>query len=194
MKTKNKNEPKLEYEGFPLDSIGELHFLFWCEELKEKGFIKEIKRGKSYLLCDGLINSYLVQLKTKAKSMTQTIMMPHSYTSDFIIEWTEKGKEIFCNQFGEKWEKYFLCDKNLSSNIEAKPSFDQNNMERLAKINIKFVWDKYKDFIQIVKNEDLFKQTFVPTKLITTKHGKNRKFKFKVKTINEYLLSLQKIN
>ena len=54
--------------------------------------------------------------------------------------------------------------------------------------------DKYKDFIQIVKNEDLFKQTFVPEKLIITKLGKNRKFNFKVRKIDEYLLSLQKIN
>lgn len=186
-KKKNNNEPKLYHNGFPIDSTGELWFLYWCEELKNLGYIDKIERGKSYLLCNGLINSYLVQLKTKAKSMTETILMPHSYTSDFTITWKDEGKELFCNKFGEKWKNYFICTENLQSHVECKPEFDFNNMERLAKVNIKFVWDKYQDFIQIVTNTDLFKNTFVPEVLIKTKVGKDRKFNFKVRTLNEFI-------
>lgn len=184
-----KNKKKFEdIEGIPIESVGEQYFLYWCLELKENGYIKNVLRGKSYLLCEALVNSYFVQLKTKSKSMTETILMPHTYTSDFIIEWTEKGKELFCNKFGEKWVKYFICNNSLITHIENKPSeFDFNNMERLAKVNIKFVWDKYKDFIQIVKNDDLFKSTFTPKKIIYKKNGEERARKFKVKTLEEFI-------
>jgi len=186
-KNYNKDEPKFHHGGFPLESIGELNFLYWAEELKENGFIKEIKRGKSYLLCEGLTNSYMVQLKTKAKTATQNILMPHSYTSDFTLVWEPKGAELFCNKFGEKWVKPFICDENLVSHLENKPGFDFANMSRLAKINVKFVWSKYKEFVQITVNDEIFQKTFVPKILLNTKHGKKRVFKWNPRSLEEYV-------
>ncbi len=185
-KQQNKEDPSFYHNGFPLDSKGEYDFLMWCEELKEAGFIDKIERGKSYLLCNGLTNSYLVQLKTKCKSMTQTIMMPHSYTSDFTITFTEQGRKIFCSKFGEKWEKLFMSNDGIV-HIENKPNFDQNNMERLARVNVKFVWDKYQEFVHIVKNDDIFRKTFLPQILVKTKQGKDRVWHFKIRTLNEFL-------
>lgn len=173
--------------NLPVDSKGEEEFVVWMQECKENNLIVDFRRGKSYLLSNALHNNYVTQLKTKSKSSTQLILHGHSYNLDFEITWTEKGKELFCNTFGEKFTKVFICDQDNISYIETKPPFDFNNMTRLAVLNIKWLWDKYKVFCQIITNDELFKKTFVPKSLLLYKNGKPKNYKFKIKTIEQIL-------
>lgn len=185
--TNMKKQEQKYYKNLPIDSQGEEDFCIWMEECKSYGLIKDYRRGKSYLLSDVLHNNYVEQLKTKSRPKSQVILFGHGYNLDFEIEWTEDGKKFFCNTFGEKFTKMFICDESNISYIETKPPFDFNNMTRLATLNIKWLWDKYKIFCQIVMNDDLFKKTFVPKQLLNYKNGKPKKFKYKVKTIEEFL-------
>lgn len=180
-------EKQREYLSFPVDSEGEIHFIMWMEELKQNGFIKDYKRGDSKLLSSSVTNNYVQQLKTKSKPCTQNILMGHSYNWDFTIEWTDLGIKHFVNKFGEKWEKPFIINSESESYIECKPPFDFQNMSRLAVLNIKWIWDKYQIFIQLVKNIELFEKTFTPKVYLTTKNGKERKTKHKIRTLEEYL-------
>lgn len=183
---KKKAKKQQYYKGFPIDSEGEMNFIMWMEELKEEGYIEKYERGQSYLLSDSLVNNYVETLKTKSKPKTQTILHGHSYTPDFFIMWTTKGFNIFCNNLGEKWVKPFMCDGKFSY-IEAKPPFDFANMSRLAMLNIKWMWQKYKIHVQMVKNIELFEKTFTPKAYLVTKTGKTRLVKHKFRTLKEYI-------
>lgn len=190
MKQKKKRVKAIKtrtYLGIPVDSDGEMHFIMWMEELKQNGYIKEYKRGESILLSNSVTNNYVQQLKTKSKPCHHTILMGHSYSWDFTIEWTELGLQYFVSRFGEKWEKPFLINSKSMSFIECKPPFDFQNMSRLAVLNIKWVWEKCQIFIQMVKNQELFEKTFTPKQYLITKSGKLRKTKHKIRTLQEYI-------
>ena len=197
-KNNKKKKEQLNYMGMDLDSLEELSFCFWCEELIEAGYISKVTRAKSYLLTDGIHNtySYVKQLKTKSKpiSSTQTILQGSSYNPDFHIYWTPKGIEKFCWQIGtnSKCDKLFINDLHFVLNgyttVEIKPTFDQNGMERLFKNNQKFLYDKYMIFANLVKPQHLFEATFTPEKYhYTAKTKQKRKITFKTRTLKEYL-------
>ena len=189
-----KKKTIYKYKDWILDSQGEVDFCYYLEELQESGYIQEFKRGETLELSRGLNHWYDIHLKTKIKKANETIFREHVYTYDFKIEWSEKGKELFVNTLyhGKKWEKPFLIWSDSISYIECKPSnFDFNNMTRLVKLNIKWVWEKYNFYVQLIENEKLFKETFVPKKLLLTKTGKTKTFKFPVKTLEEYIKSVE---
>ena len=192
MKKKKAIKPKKEekqkyYKGLAVDSEGEIHFIQYMDELKEAGYIEYYERGLSYMLSDSLSNNYAVQLKTRSKPMRQNILMGHSYNYDFNIKWAEKGIKYFVNRFGEKWEKPFLINSKNMSFIECKPAFDFQNMTRLAVLNVKWMWDKHKIFIQMVKNIELFEKTFTPKAYEKTKTGKTRDIKHTFRTLEQYI-------
>ena len=60
--------------------------------------------------------------------------MGHSYNLDYEVTWTDLGVKHFCNKFGEKLNKPFVCDNENKSYFEAKPAYDFNNMTRLIEI------------------------------------------------------------
>jgi len=186
-KTKKKKKYDEEVNGIPVDSIGEVYFAWYFEELKQNGFIEKYERGKSYLLSDSLINNYVVQLKTKSKPMHDTVLMGHSYNLDYEVTWTDLGVKHFCNKFGEKFDKPFVCDSNNKSYFEAKPKFDFNQMTRIAVINIKWLYAKHGIYTQIIIPEKIFKKTFTPNLMLKTKTGKDKKLSWKPISLEEYV-------
>ena len=186
-KTKKKKKYEEEVNGLPVDSIGEVYFAWYFEELKQSGYVQDYKRGQSYLLSDSLINNYVVQLKTKSKPMHEVVLMGHSYNLDYEVTWTDLGVKHFCNKFGEKFTKPFVCDSNNKSYFECKPQFNYANMGRLATINIKWLYQKYGIYTQVIIPETIFKKTFTPKLMLKTKTGKDRKLNFKVRSLEEYL-------
>lgn len=178
------------YQGIAYDSLEEMAFLQWAFELKTGGYIKTIKRADSYLLSSGVQNNYAQQLVTKSKPMQQTLLQGHSYTPEFQILWDKKGYEKLL------WD--MRCNKKLCNHliahdgvtyIEIKPMFDQNNMERLFKLNQKWMWDKHNIFINLVKCPELFEATFTPIEYLTTRTGKKRLIKWKIRSMSNFLRS-----
>lgn len=183
-----KKKVKLEeVNGIPVDSIGEVYFAWYFQELKDNGLVKEYKRGQSYLLSDSLVNNYVMQLKTKSKPAQETILMGHSYNLDYEVEWTDEGVKHFCSKLGEKITKPFICTQDNKSYFEAKPIFDFNNMSRLATLNIKWLYQKYGIYTQLVVPEKIFAKTFTPQLMLKTKTGKDRKLNFKVRSLEQFL-------
>ena len=61
-------------------------------------------------------------------------------------------------------------------------------MTRLAVNNIKDVYEKYDDYITMIKVPIIFKKTFTPERyLLTDKSFKQRKIKYATRSIKEFI-------
>jgi hypothetical protein len=131
-----KKDTKGSYKGIMYDSLEELAFLQWASEAQRAGFILSIQRAEPYLLSDALVHNYVVNLKTKSKPATHTMLHGHSYTPEFIIRWNKHAidKFVWVPNRSSKFDALFVGYYEqgvLTSIIEVKPMWDQNNMERL---------------------------------------------------------------
>lgn len=204
-----KNKTTLVYKGVKFDSDEEVFVAMWLQELQDAGFVKRWSRAElPYHMTEGLKRNWVkkTQLKTKVRLDTKTdvLLRPSEYTPDFIVNFSEEGIERFVGLLepANEYQTGKLFYKNTPGVIiEVKPSFDQNNMERLFKLNQKFLWQKEKIFVNLVEPLALFEKTFLPLaatdyfkyKVVTKKiiaKGKKKgdwKLNFIPKTLNEYL-------
>lgn len=179
-----------------LDSNEELYYAWWLSELCDAGFVSAvITQPEGFELHPGFCHTFIKKMKTKDKIQEETIIKPSVYTTDFYVKWTEKAVGVFINLLDTddkimKGQSPLLdiCNKELGSFTEVKPKFDQNNMTRLARTNIKWVQDKHGIFVNLVIPCKLFKKTFTPERYLTTNlSGKPRKLDYKPRTLKEYL-------
>lgn len=178
------------------DSEEEMYFSWYLEELKKTGYIEKWARfedvEESYELTDGLVHKYIKRMKrVEDKMLDQTILAPSIYTPDFKIWWTHKALRVFVTDINIHWESKittpFICQDRVSV-IETKGNFDHKNMTRLANNNIKFVYEKFGVYINMVKVPDIFNKTFTPNRyLLTDRTMKARKINYKnVRTLREF--------
>lgn len=191
MAKKSRAIRTFKYKDWNLDSQGEVDFCYYLEELEKAGYIEDFKRGMSYCLSNSLVNTYKTTSKKGIIQKSQTILSSHVYTPDFQIYWTKEGRKLFTYTLGEnKITKPFILDWTEYSIIENKPAFDFANMTRLSSLNIKWMWDKYGIYVQKIVNDELFAKTFTPKACLKTKTGKDRKIKWEVRTLEEYVKSI----
>lgn len=182
------------------DSKEELYFSWYLEELYKHNIILGATNvTPSFELTEGLVREYTKPMKRVAdKELTQAILNPRVYTPDFRVEWNLNNQLVFnfIGAYLNRDKKYFASiqaipifrGKSVSTFIETKGAFDQNNMTRLFKTNQSWIFDKYGEMVSLVKIPDLFKKTFTPKKyLLTDKTKKPRVIKFKVKTLAEFI-------
>lgn len=194
---KEKKKEQQYYNGIAIDSQEEIMAIMYFEELIEAGYVEKLERAQTYALSEPLFNRYQItkQLKTKDKVETkeQKMLHEHVYTPEFKIHWTQKGYLTFTDDIylipNEKMIKPFIsCGSD--SLIEVKPGFDQNNMTRLFVINQKWMWDKHREFVNLIQPHKLFEETFTPKAYLTTPTGKQRVIHWKVRTLEQYVNSL----
>lgn len=185
--------------GSELDSNEELFFSWYLSELCDYGYVLDvIPQPEPFKMQDGLCHTYVKEMKTKNKILEETIIKPSVYTCDFYIKWSEKALNKFITTLDTdqkimKGQGHTLMiakqtENGLHTYVEVKPSFDQNNMTRLARVNAKWVWDKYNEYVNLIIPEKHFQKTFTPERyLLTTKSKTKRKLKYEPITLNEYL-------
>jgi len=204
---KQRKEP-IVWNGILFDSQEEVYVAMWLEELKSAKIIKYWDRKVSSIqITTGLKIGYTkeTQLKTKLKQEIKayTLLRPSEYTPDFEIQFYGAffGNIIsppYASPSFNKDALFFTSVYGFNGPviIEVKPTFDQNNMERLFVLNQKFLWDKYRIFVNLVEPIELFKKTFLPSAAIPyftyirPPKGKkvgDYKFDWKPKTIQEFL-------
>jgi len=189
---------KIEYNNIVFDSEEELLVYYYLQELEDNNFIDNfIFHPDSILLSNAVSYKWIDKLKTKNVEKETSILREHIYTYDYQIMWNIKSYGIFYYNLEDnyKLDKISFIAQNNISNIEVKPAWDMQNMTRLFSINSKWVYDKYQIYIQkiipIGKNNCLFAKTFTPKKaMLTKKTKKPKKFKFKVKTLEEFLIGV----
>lgn len=187
---------KINYDNIDFDSEEERIFYCYLKELKDAGFVDDfICQPDPFVLSDKVEYQWVEKNKTKDITKTSTILQPHSYTPDFQIEWNEKAHGIFYYELfdGNKLDKIpFVANDPKTSIVEIKPSFDYQNMTRLAMINMKMVYEIYGIYVQkitpIGKNCCLFAKTFLPKDAkYTLKTKQLKKYKFETISLEEFV-------
>lgn len=183
-----------------VDSDEELWFCWYLQELKEAGIILDADVNRRAISLSNKVEHTFQRIKKKGlKREIEFLMHPHEYTPDFNVQFNMQYRDVFYGVFvmGRKFPAQKIPFLSFSPGqhaaiIEVKPSFDQNNMTRLVRTNLKWVFDKYGIYIELVKVPEIFKDTFTPQKYIDlmqykikSKEGKS-KIKFTVKTISQY--------
>jgi len=131
----------------------------------------------------------------------------HYYTPDFRIVWNKKASGLFfinidCCPKLALWDtasfkaqfRWIAGEYKEVSTVEIKPSHDFKNMEKLAKLNIQWVFQNYGIYVQIIKpvggykeKECLFKKTFTPIKYFKTPTGKDRVQNYVFKLLTDFI-------
>lgn len=173
------------------DSKEELYFSWYLEVLRNWNFIRWWEKNTlSYQLTKDVVRTYIRPMKrVEDKIISKTLFSGRVYTPDFKVIWTDQAHGIFVQDIncGEKLTAPFISQGGIST-IEVKGGFDNNNMTRLAINNIKDVYEKYEDYITMVKIPMLFKQTFCPERYMLTDISlKPRKIHYATKTIKEFI-------
>lgn len=208
MKIFNKT---VEYKDWVFKSELEYTFCLFLEQLQEEGFIQEFGYETiKFKLSPSVYSYYLKQLKTKIKEEEEFLMRENTYQPDFPIKWSEKAKNLFyldrnvpitCKitdiPFRLSKDSVFVGEENLTTYVEVKPIFEGKlNSSKEFPLIQKQLWQDQGIFVQKIKPENLFKETFVPDKLIASnvyqKQSKfgtrgSSKYKFNVRTLEEYL-------
>ncbi|MFT7282456.1 MAG: hypothetical protein ACI9DM_002191 [Cyclobacteriaceae bacterium] len=181
-------------EGY--DSDEEVYFTWYLDELVEAGMVKYYFKNTSPIkLTSEVTHNYVKKMKRVAdKQLTQTILKGSEYTPDFDIFFTAQAKGIFVSQIGDGTEKIdtpFIADASFPLvSVETKGSFDQNNMTRLVRNNIKFLYQRHGIFINLLMVPDIFKKTFTPQRyLLTNKTKKPRTINFKTISLDQFINS-----
>lgn len=183
-----------------VDSDEELWFCWYLQELKAAEIILDADvNRKPILLSNKVEHTYSLVRKKDLKRKTEFLMHPHEYTPDFNIQFNMRYRDVFYSLFvigrklpGQNIPFLSFSPGHHAAIVEVKPVFDMNNMTRLVRTNLKWVFDKYGMYIELIKVPDIFKDTFTPQKYIDlmqyqikSKEGKS-KIKWNIKTIDQY--------
>lgn len=189
----------------------EQYFYYYCLELKETGFIKNVFYEKAtFNLCAPYSRSYLQKTARGVKEMSESLLEKSSLTADFTIEWAEQAKNIFYLDSSTpisckvKDIPFRLCSPDvLISHIETKAVHEFGTSSSISfPYKQKQVLKDYSIYIQKIKpfsakgEKCLFEKTFTPKMVIAeevyqvnTKQGKKgeSKLRYEVKTLEEFL-------
>lgn len=209
------NKQKKSYPGIGpsgstivCDSKEEMYFTWWLKELYDAGYIETYGKAEEIHLSFSVSKSIMSQNKGKVATRDTEIMGEHKYTPDFFIDWSEKAVDVFLNVNINPGELFMFepVDDGNDSLVEIKPAFDQQNMTRLAIINIKWVYAKEDKIINMIipnnipdkgkrqKKKCLFHHTFTPLKYMQTdKSGAERSIKHPVRSLAEYIMHVERV-
>lgn len=179
------------------DSDEELHFSWYLDELKRhKAIIGYEYHPKPFSLSEKVTHKFLKTGKRISRETEAFLMHPHKYQADFMIYWQAE------------WEgRLFMClDGLLSLNypfitnmgrlgipysvIDVKGMFAgrKNNSAVTFPLDQKWVYQRYKIYVQKIIPKELFKETFTPENyLYTDVTRKKRKLNYTPISIGEYL-------
>lgn len=200
----------IEYKNWVFRSELEYHFCLFLEQLQEAGFIQEFGYEiHKYILSESVYLPYLLQQKTKTKECTEFTLRENTYQPDFSVVWDISAENLF---FLTRY-KPISCkvgeipfrltrevpnsQEGYLSEIEVKPIFE-GKLKSSTEFNIiqKQLYKEQGVLIDKIQPGKLFKETFVPDKLIASnvyqKQSKfgtkgSSKYKFYVRDLQEYL-------
>jgi len=151
------------------DSKSELYFEWWCQELKDSGYIREFA-DHEYIF--RLTPQYQITttkvLITQTKEVTRTLLQPGTYTPDFTIVWNRTAigvliQELFSIVLPMPHFPFQWYEGEMVSQIDVKPSFTKRTSDRTVFSWLqKLVYMEYGTFVQPIVVETLFKRTFTP--------------------------------
>jgi len=175
------------------DSKEELYFSWYLNELEEKGILdKWMYHPKEFILSDKVLRQYSQTKNNKTRILSNFLLHPHNYQADFLIYWNNDyhGK-IFVNldsSLNIKNAPFIANKENNYSVIDVKGSYNKHDSYRRFSIEQKWVYSKYKIYVQKIIPVKLFELTFTPERyLFTDMERKSRKLNYNAISLNDYL-------
>ena len=178
----------------------EWYMTWWLEDLLKSSIITEyLYEPNNFILSKATSYPILRQLKTKTKIDQLSLIQEHSYTPDFRVKWNKKYEHVIYRQIDDttcrnKPPFFAVVSPKTGDHytfIEVKGSFDYNNMTRQFRVSQKWMYDKYKIFIELVIIPKLFQKTFVPKRYLRTDNDRQfRKINFDIITIDQFINKL----
>jgi len=188
----------------------EKYFYWYLEELKKHGYVTTYRyQPKPFPLSYPVYHEWIKQLKTKQKLCKSTLLQSHEYQADFIIYWTNKAHFVFhtAHTDSAKLETPFVSNKSgldldkYFSIVDIKGTYDQQDNTRRFSISQKWVWKKFKIFVQkivpvpkidkngkLIPANALFPTTFVPKRyFLTDRSMAKRKIRFPNRSIENFI-------
>jgi hypothetical protein len=169
-----KEKPKIIHDSIEFKSYEELDFYFWCVEAKNYQIISDFKyNAETYLLSPKQTLSVEKKLKTKTNIVDKHLFHEHVYTPDFHIF---KGKRW--NVLEDKHGLLALHGYNNEFIIDTKGTFQKHDGSRSFSINQKWMYEKYRIYINKIIPEKFFKLTWLPESCRLTQKTKQIKKKY----------------
>lgn len=166
----------------------------WLTELESYGLASDISyQPKTYLLQEAISIPVKVKLKTKTKIRNQVLYRKIEYTPDYSFKLSlDLENKLFNGEFFDSPLFIKLPDQDFI--VDTKGTFKANNSDITAPIKIKWVWQLYKEYVQLVQPfGGLFKDTFYPESYFTLDSGKPRCKRVKGKMVPISELGFKKI-
>lgn len=195
----------------------EVYFEWYMNELKEAGFVLDIKREKFAIEVTPPMPRKRYNFSTKEPKIEDyNIFKPLVYTADYMIKWAPHAKEIFFNLLEVDsplriWCPFYaqIDSKGVAfSLVDVKPTyaasqFSGYNASSISfPLNQKFIYYLYGIYINkaitiptVAKGEvksgnnvALFTTTFCPNRYLLTDGGlQGRDIKFNKRSLREYI-------
>lgn len=173
------------------DSVEEKWFEYYLSELKQHGYIHDYEyHPETFVLSDAQYANVFIKMKTFNKPKEVKFLNESKYTPDFIINWTNKAKDVFYWTSGGVYEKGFYpySKPNKDNFIPFKAQYDNdgnlftivdvkgavagrnNNSAVSFPINQKFLMKTTQLFVQKVVvslcEKSIFYKTFFPRTVV----------------------------
>ncbi len=150
-------------DGIEFDSNEEVMFYRFLLELQDRGYIHKFDYHTETI---HLLDKVGYEKKDKkGKSKMYHLLNGMDYTPDFIIYPTDKFI-----RFADVFKGYHINKEKIF--IDVKGAFAQNHMNISFSLKQKFVYYKYKIYIEKCIPDKIFKKCFVPVCFKLTPTGK----------------------
>jgi len=172
----------------------------YFEQLKEERLIKEIiYQPEPIILSNRVVVPIHKQLKTKVKIINKPILIEREYTMDFIIIWNTRNifhKSISDDYYEEKLPLFFSNMNESYIEVKSNSRFDHNMKRFFLSRTQPIVWDKFNIYINLIEVPNIFKNTFIPDKILHEFYYRKRtkknnvgdkKYNFEYRTLKEFL-------
>lgn len=173
----------------------EINMERWLDEAKNAGYVIEyLSQPECFMLSEPERFPYV----RNGKAATRELVKGHIYTPDYFVVWAKKAKGVLYFPIDSPYHNigcYFKAQQYKGGHvsiIEVKGTHDRNNMERLFKVNQKWVLKDWGVYVQMVrvgnKTNTLFSKTWTPKRyLLTERTMKPRKILYpNVITVEEF--------
>lgn len=193
-----------KYDGVKYDSKEEIYFVWYLEELKQKGYINSyLYHPKKFDLTMGFYY-YTTEQKKRGgeKTTAYTLAQPQTYTPDFMIHWYGDGVLKFCKYLFDyadvsgsifkanksDLDRYFWCQSIpfvMTTYVDVKPMFSKRDSDT-AMFSLKraLMLQMHHVHVQKVIIQDCFAKTFTPKRFLTCDVSKSkRKINWEIKQL-----------
>ena len=160
-------KPLIQYAGLSFDSNEEREFHWWCEEAKEDGLLRSFSyHPESFELSKSVWVDVVKQMKTKLKPDKMFLLHDHEYTPDYQLWFNTRLLESRLKVLKSSCIQDVLMGTTIGTLyevwVDVKGGYSTFDDGRTFSINVKWMWQAYKLYMNKVIPKQHFKQFWLP--------------------------------